>query len=63
MSRDTLENYGHYIILVEDDDDKANILAGYFMLAKFKVYKTKTVEERLNKMNELDNKIDLALVN
>jgi DNA-binding response OmpR family regulator len=53
----------HSIILVEDDIDVSNILAGHFTLAKFKVYKTASAMECLDKMKELNNKVDIILIN
>lgn len=53
----------HSIILVENDNDVSNILAGHFTLAKFKVYKTASAIECLDKLKELNNKVDLILVN
>jgi DNA-binding response OmpR family regulator len=53
----------HSIILVEDDIDVSNILAGHFSLAKFKVYKTASAVECLDKMKELNNRVDIILIN
>jgi DNA-binding response OmpR family regulator len=53
----------HSIILVEDDIDVSNILAGHFSLAKFKVYKTASAIECLAKLKELNNRVDIILIN
>lgn len=53
----------HTIILVENDIDVANLLAGHFALAKFKVYKTTSAAECIQKIKELDNKVDIVLIN
>ncbi len=63
LFKDSEEDYKHSIILVEDDDDIANILAGHFKLANLRVYKTKSAEECLEIMKDLDDKVDLVLVN
>lgn len=53
----------HSIILVEDNIDVLNLLAGHFTLAKFNVYKTSTAEECLEIIKDMDKKIDIVLVN
>ena len=53
----------HTIILVEDDIDASNILAGHFNLANFRVYKTASAAECLDKLKESDNKVDAILIN
>ena len=53
----------HSIILVEDDIDVSNILAGHFNLAKFKVNKTSSAMECLAKLKELNNRVDIILIN
>ena len=53
----------HTIILVEDDIDVSNILAGHFNLAKFRVYKTASAAGCLDKLKESDNKVDAILIN
>lgn len=63
MHTESGEEHKHSIILVEDDLDVSNILAGHFTLAKFKVYKTTTAEECLSKLKEFDNKVDIILIN
>ena len=50
-------------MLVEDDIDVSNILAGHFNLAKFKVYKTASAIECLAKLKELNNRVDIILIN
>jgi DNA-binding response OmpR family regulator len=49
--------------LVDDDIDVSNVLAGYFTLAKFNVYKAISAEECLEKLKELESKVDAILVN
>ena len=64
MIDDSAESYyKHSIVLVEDDIDVSNILAGHFVLAKYNVYKTTSASECLEKLKELDNKVDVVLVN
>lgn len=63
MQSDSGEEHKHSIILVEDDPDVSNILAGHFALAKFKVHKTTTAQECLTKLKEFDNKVDVILIN
>ena len=41
----------------------SNILAGHFTLAKFKVYKTASAIECLDKLKELNNRVDIILIN
>jgi len=60
---DSAESYKHSIVLVEDDIDVSSILAGHFALAKYNVYKTTSASEGLEKLKELDNKVDVVLVN
>lgn len=57
------EDIKHSIILVDDDIDVTNILAGHFALANFKVYKVISAEECLAKLKELESKVDVVLVN
>lgn len=57
------ENQKHSIVLVDDDADVSNILAGYFTLAKYKVYKTSSAVECLEKIKGLQNKVDAVIVN
>ena len=49
--------------MVDDDIDVSNVLAGYFTLAKFNVYKAISAEECLEKLKELESKVDAILVN
>lgn len=53
----------HSIILVEDDVDVSNILAGHFTLAKFNVFKAKSAGACLDKLKELDYKVDVVFMN
>lgn len=53
----------HSILLVEDDVDVTHILAGHFALAKFKIYKTTSAQECLDKLKDLDYRVDVVLVN
>ena len=62
LTESTVDNK-HSIILVEDDIDVSNILAGHFNLAKFKVYKTASAVECLDKLKELNSKVDIILIN
>ncbi|ALI34215.1 Response regulator SaeR [Candidatus Nitrosocosmicus oleophilus] len=62
LTESTVDNK-HSIILVEDDIDVSNILAGHFNLAKFKVYKTASAIECLAKLKELNNRVDIILIN
>jgi DNA-binding response OmpR family regulator len=62
LTESTIDNK-HSIILVEDDIDVSNILAGHFTLAKFKVYKTASATECLDKLKELNNRVDIILIN
>ena len=62
LTESTVDNK-HSIILVEDDIDVSNILAGHFNLAKFKVYKTASSIECLAKLKELNNRVDIILIN
>jgi len=56
-------DHKHSIILVEDDVDVTNILAGHFTLTKFKVFKANSAEACLDKLKELDYKVDVVFVN
>lgn len=53
----------HSIILVEANIDISNLLAGHFSLAKYNVYKTTNAKECLDKINELEGKVDVVLIN
>jgi len=50
------------IIIVYEKRDITHILAGMFGLKGFEVYKTYSAEECLNKVNELDGKVDIVFV-
>lgn len=63
MLTDSDVDHKHSIILVEDDVDVTNILAGHFTLTKFKVFKAKSAEACLDKLKELDYKVDVVFVN
>ena len=56
-------DHKHSIILVEDDIDVSNVLAGHFTLAKFKVIKTNSAQACLDTLKEMDYKVDVVLVN
>lgn len=63
MQTEPGEEHKHSIILVEDDLDVSNILAGHFTLAKFKVIKSTTAQECLAKLKVFNNKVDVILIN
>lgn len=63
VDNSTDEETKHSIMLVEDDVDVSNILAGHFALAKFKIYKTTTAQQCLDELKDLDYKVDVVLVN
>lgn len=63
MYTDSQEEQMHSIILVEDNMDISNILAGHFAKAKFKIYKAFSASECLEKIKELDNKVDVIFIN
>ena len=46
------------IIIVDENRDITHILAGMFGLKGFEVYKAYSTEECLNKVNELDGKVE-----
>lgn len=50
------------IILVEENKDIVTILAGNLALKGYEVYKTYSAEECLNKIKELDGKVDFVFV-
>ena len=50
------------IIIVDENKDVVSILAGTFELNGYEVYKTFSAEECLNKINELDDKVDIVFV-
>jgi DNA-binding response OmpR family regulator len=57
------EDHKHSIILVEEDIEVSHILAGHFVLANFRVYKTSSAPECLDKLKELESKVDAVLIN
>ena len=63
MPNESDSEYRHSILLVEDDIDISNLLAGYFSLAKYRVVKTRSTTECIDKLKELDNKVDIVLMN
>jgi DNA-binding response OmpR family regulator len=63
LINDSEVDHKHSIILVEDDADVSNILAGHFTLAKFKVIKTTSAQACLDKLKVVDYKVDVVLVN
>lgn len=63
MLDESKEDHKHSIVLVEDIEDVSNILAGHFSLAKYRVYKTTSAAECLEKLKELDYKVDVVLIN
>ena len=50
------------IIIVDENRDITHILAGSFGLKGFEVYKAYSIEECLNKVNELGGKVDVVFV-
>jgi DNA-binding response OmpR family regulator len=50
------------IIIADDNRDVTSILAGTFGLKGYEVHKTYSAEECLNKVNELDGKVDIVFV-
>ena len=63
MLTDSEFDHKHSIILVEDDIDVSNILAGHFTLDKFKVFKVNSAQACLTKLKEMDYKVDVVLIN
>jgi DNA-binding response OmpR family regulator len=53
----------HIAIIVDDDKDVNLILSATLKLKKFDVYKTYSAEECLNKLKELEGKVDVIFVN
>jgi len=53
----------HTAIIVDDDKDVNLILSATLKLKKFDVHKTYSAEECLNKLNELEGKVDVIFVN
>ncbi|HEX5186628.1 MAG TPA: response regulator [Nitrososphaeraceae archaeon] len=52
----------HSIIIVDNDTNVSNLLAGYFTLAKFRVIKTTSATECIDKLKEFENKIDIVFM-
>lgn len=63
MFDNSTEDHKHSIVLVENDVDVSNVLAGHFALANFRVYKTTSAIECLDILKELENKVDVVLIN
>jgi DNA-binding response OmpR family regulator len=63
MHGESDSEYRHSILIVEDDSDVSDLLAGHFSLAKFRVIKTRSAAECMDKLNEFNNKIDIVLMN
>ena len=53
----------HIAIVVDDDRDVNLVLSTILKLNKFEVHKVFSAEECLNKLNELEAKIDVIFVN
>jgi DNA-binding response OmpR family regulator len=53
----------HIAIILDDDRDVNLVLSATLKLKKFDVYKTYDAEECLNKLNELEGKVDVIFVN
>jgi DNA-binding response OmpR family regulator len=53
----------HIAIIVDDDKDVNLILSATLKLKKFDVHKVYNAEECLNKLNELQAKVDVIFVN
>jgi len=50
------------IIIVDENKDVVSILAGTFGLNGYEVHKSFSAEECLNKVNELDGRVDIVFV-
>jgi DNA-binding response OmpR family regulator len=50
------------IIIVDENKDVVSILAGTFGLKGYEVYKSHSAEECLNKVNELDGKVNIVFI-
>ena len=50
------------IIIVDENKDVVSILAGTFGLSGYEVHKSFSAEECLNKVNELDGRVDIVFV-
>lgn len=55
-------NIKHSIILVEENVDVLNLLTGHFYLARYNVHKTISAKECLDKIKELEGKVDVVLI-
>jgi two-component system KDP operon response regulator KdpE len=53
----------HIAIIVDDDKDVNLILSATLKLKKFDVHKTYSAQECLNKLKELEGKVDVIFVN
>ena len=53
----------HIAIVVDDDRDVNLVLSAILKLNKFEVHKVFSAEECLNKLNELEAKIDVIFIN
>ena len=53
----------HVAIIVDDDKDVNLILSATLKLKKFDVHKVYNADECLNKLNELEGKVDVIFVN
>jgi DNA-binding NtrC family response regulator len=52
----------HVAIIVDDDKDENLILSATLKLKKFDVHKTYSADECLNKLNELEGKVDVISI-
>ena len=52
----------HIAIIVDDDKDVNLILSATLKLKKFDVHKTCSADECLNKLNELEGKVDVISI-
>jgi DNA-binding NtrC family response regulator len=52
----------HIAIIADDDRDVNLVLSATLKLKKFEVHKTYSAEECLNKLNELEGKVDVIFV-
>jgi DNA-binding response OmpR family regulator len=53
----------HIAIIVDDDRDQNIVLSATLKLKKFDVHKTYSADECLNKLKELEGKVDVIFVN
>lgn len=63
LYKEVYEKPKYSIVIVDEDEDISNTLAGSFKLANFKAYKTKSAKECLNKINDLNNNVDIVCIN